>query len=60
MESYKGKSKCNCGKRAVYRVVHGNRRSFACEEHKARIASIIPNSCSERLSEADYQTWMRI
>ncbi len=59
-EKYKGKSKCSCGKRAKYRATNGAMRWFACEEHKSRIAGRNKEVKETPLTEADYQTWMKI
>ncbi len=59
METYKGKSKCCCGKRAKYRVIKSSGNLFACENHKSKLDGIKEDQDSGHLTEADYQTWMR-
>ena len=60
MESYKGKSKCSCGKRGKWRAIDGNKREFACDEHKERLIGKHNLEDENHLTEADYQTWMRL
>ena len=45
---------------AVYRSTRGAGIVFACVEHKSELADHEGKSESEHLTEADYQTWMRI
>ncbi len=60
IEVYKGKSKCSCGRRAKYRVIKSGGNLFACEEHMHRLRGIEPDRDSNHLTEADYQTWMKL
>lgn len=60
MDIYKGKSKCSCGRRANWRVVSGSYRHFACNLHKDKLSTLKQSEDSERITEADEQTWKQL
>ena len=60
MEVYKGKCKCSCGKRAKYRAIDGSQRYFACEQHQHKLIGKHNPQQEDHLTEADYQTGMRL
>lgn len=67
MAPYKNKSKCgyNCKKRAKWKALGGNSPHdirYACNDHKSRLDGFndVLDGDSEKLTEADYQTWMSI
>ena len=65
MKAYKNKAKCgfNCTKRAKWVALKGHGKQYACPEHKHRIEHLPSpevESPDPYLTEADYQTWMRL
>lgn len=67
MQPYKNKSKCgfSCGKKAKWKAQGGNGPydvRYACHDHKERIAHLpdVEDGDNGKLTEADYQSWMRI
>lgn len=64
MVKYTGKAICgfNCQKRAKFKAERAHLSYiFACEEHVHRIEHLPdPTEDSGHLTEADYQTWMRL
>ena len=65
MKAYKNKSICgfNCPRRAKWVAMKGSAKQYACHEHKYRIENLpSPEEVQEApyLTEADYQTWMRL
>lgn len=61
METYTGKCKCSCRKRAKFRAIDGHMRYYACHTHKNTLeGKHKPFKDDNHFTEADYQTWMRV
>lgn len=60
MQTYKGKSKCSCGRRAKWRVIGNGYNHFACDSHKNKLKSLTSVNDSDRITEADEQSWKQL
>ena len=60
MQSYKGKAKCSCGKKAKWKAGFASHPTFACNDCKSKLIHLFDYEEDEKdLTEADYQTWAR-